>query len=83
MLGTNGSGKSTFLKALAAREVPIPEHIDIFLLNEEFAKTEMTAVEAVVEEARNEMKVRAHLIDSTEKIIFLTFVSGWKSNWIR
>lgn len=33
LLGANGSGKSTFLEALAAREVPIPEHIDIFLLN--------------------------------------------------
>jgi ATP-binding cassette subfamily F protein 2 len=26
LLGENGCGKSTFLKAIAAREVPIPEH---------------------------------------------------------
>lgn len=55
LLGRNGSGKSTFMKALAAREVPIPDHIDIFLLNEEFAKTDMTALEAVVEEAKKEL----------------------------
>jgi ATP-binding cassette subfamily F protein 2 len=57
LLGSNGSGKSTFLKALAAREAPIPEHVDIFLLNEEFPKTDMTALEAVVLEAKNEVKV--------------------------
>ncbi|KAI7822603.1 hypothetical protein BC939DRAFT_181265 [Gamsiella multidivaricata] len=28
LIGANGSGKSTFLECLAAREVPIPEHID-------------------------------------------------------
>lgn len=56
LLGANGSGKSTFLKSLAAREAPIPEHIDIFLLNEEFAKTELSALEAVIEEAKKEVK---------------------------
>lgn len=29
LIGANGSGKSTFLECLAAREVPIPEHIDV------------------------------------------------------
>lgn len=29
LIGSNGSGKSTFLECLAAREVPIPEHIDV------------------------------------------------------
>lgn len=54
LLGSNGSGKSTFLQALAAREVPIPEHIDIFLLNEEYAKTEKSAIDAVIDEAKRE-----------------------------
>lgn len=39
LLGSNGSGKSTFLKCLAAREVPIPDHIDIFLLENEAPAT--------------------------------------------
>jgi ATP-binding cassette subfamily F protein 2 len=63
LLGANGSGKSTFLQALAAREVPIPEHIDIFLLNEEFHKTEMTAVEAVVDEAKRELQRLEEQVD--------------------
>lgn len=31
LLGSNGSGKSTFLNCLAAREVPIPMHTDVSL----------------------------------------------------
>jgi ATP-binding cassette subfamily F protein 2 len=29
LLGENGSGKSTFLKSIAERDVDIPEHIDV------------------------------------------------------
>jgi len=32
LIGANGSGKSTLLECLAAREVPIPEHIDVGFL---------------------------------------------------
>ncbi|KAJ3272290.1 hypothetical protein HDV01_005829 [Terramyces sp. JEL0728] len=56
LIGPNGSGKSTFLQSLAAREAPIPEHIDIYLLNAEYAPTEMTALEAVINDAEQEIK---------------------------
>ena len=56
LIGANGSGKSTFLKAIAAREVPIPEHIDIFLLNEEAPPSELTASEAVIAEVLKEQR---------------------------
>ncbi|CCF60334.1 hypothetical protein KAFR_0J02700 [Kazachstania africana CBS 2517] len=65
LLGENGCGKSTFLKALAAREYPIPEHIDIYLLDEPAAATEYSALEYVVREAQNELK---RLEDLVEKI---------------
>lgn len=63
LLGQNGSGKSTFLKALAAREAPIPEHIDVFLLNEEYPKSDLSALEAVILEARKELKRLEDLLD--------------------
>ncbi|KAI8927523.1 P-loop containing nucleoside triphosphate hydrolase protein [Entophlyctis helioformis] len=56
LLGPNGSGKSTFLNSLAAREAPIPEHIDIYLLNSEYPPTEMSALEAVIDDAQKELK---------------------------
>ncbi|KAG0288218.1 hypothetical protein BGZ96_007984 [Linnemannia gamsii] len=55
LIGANGSGKSTFLECLAAREVPIPEHIDIYLLQEEAAPSDYNAIEAVVIEAKIEV----------------------------
>jgi ATP-binding cassette, subfamily F, member 2 len=68
LLGPNGCGKSTFLKALAAREVPIPEHIDIFCLSEEFARTDMSGLDAVIAEARKEVarleEVMDHIIET-------------------
>ncbi|PSR82653.1 P-loop containing nucleoside triphosphate hydrolase protein [Coniella lustricola] len=55
LLGENGCGKSTFLKAIAAREYPIPEHVDIYLLNEGAPPSDLGALEWVVTEAENEM----------------------------
>jgi len=48
LIGMNGSGKSTMLAAIAAREVPIPDHIDIWFLDTEAKPEEVTAVQAVV-----------------------------------
>jgi ATP-binding cassette subfamily F protein 2 len=56
LIGSNGSGKSTFLEALAAREVHIPSHIDIFHLSEEALPTDQTALATVVGEAQKEVK---------------------------
>ncbi|KAL8397106.1 hypothetical protein RB594_003991 [Gaeumannomyces avenae] len=56
LLGENGCGKSTFLKAIAAREYPIPAHIDIYLLNEGAPPSDLGALEWVVTEAENELK---------------------------
>jgi len=55
LIGLNGSGKSTFLECLYAREVPIPEVIDIFHLSEEAEAQDLTAIEAVVWVAKQEI----------------------------
>jgi ATP-binding cassette, subfamily F, member 2 len=56
LLGENGCGKSTFLKAVDKREYPIPEHVDIYLLNEGAPPGDLGALEWVVKEAENEME---------------------------
>lgn len=56
LLGENGCGKSTLLKAIAKREYPIPDHVDIYLLNEGAPPSDLGALEWVVKEAENEME---------------------------
>ncbi|KAI5816088.1 putative ABC transporter [Pyronema omphalodes] len=66
LLGENGCGKSTLLMALAAREFPIPEHIDLYLLNEPAEPTEFSALEYVVKQAEGEL---ARLEKMAEEIV--------------
>ena len=54
LLGRNGCGKSTFLKCLANREVPIPKIFDIYLLAHEAEPGEETALEYVINSAKDE-----------------------------
>lgn len=56
LIGRNGSGKTTFMEVLGRREINIPKHIDIYLLNQEVDPTDMTAMEAVVECGESEVK---------------------------
>ncbi|XP_077226781.1 ABC transporter F family member 1-like [Tasmannia lanceolata] len=48
LLGLNGCGKSTLLKAIGCRELPIPDHMDIYHLTREIEASEMSALEAVI-----------------------------------
>lgn len=49
LIGLNGSGKSSMLAAIANKEIPIPDHVDIFHLSREIPATNKTALEAVLE----------------------------------
>ncbi|KAF4989125.1 hypothetical protein FGRMN_9310 [Fusarium graminum] len=66
LLGENGCGKSTFLKAIAAREYPIPEHLDLYLLNEGAPPSDLGALEWVVTEAESELE---RLDQQAEKLL--------------
>ena len=57
LLGANGSGKSTFLATLAAREVPIPDHIDVYLLKEEAEPSDMNALDYILAEAKKKVEM--------------------------
>lgn len=62
LIGANGSGKSSLLAALACRELPIPDHIDIWHVHEEAAPTETSALDAVVDTAAKEYQRLEDLI---------------------
>ena len=55
--------KSTLLKCLAAREVPIPSIFDLYLLTHEAPPTEQTALEYVIGAAREESERIEQLIE--------------------
>lgn len=55
LIGQNGSGKSTLLLAIAAREVPIPDHIDIWHLDTEAAPSQLTAMTSVTKVVTDEV----------------------------
>ncbi|XP_039382463.1 ATP-binding cassette sub-family F member 2 isoform X4 [Mauremys reevesii] len=49
LIGLNGIGKSMLLSAIGKREVPIPEHIDIYHLTREMPPSEKTPLQCVME----------------------------------
>ena len=65
LLGVNGCGKSNLLTALANREVPVPEHVDVFHLREEAEPSDRTALEAVVDHIKLEVERLQKLEAST------------------
>ncbi|KNA10735.1 hypothetical protein SOVF_141680 [Spinacia oleracea] len=56
LVGPNGMGKSTLLKLLAWRKVPVPKNIDVLLVEQEIVGDDRSALEAVV--SANEELVR-------------------------
>ncbi|XP_072029313.1 ATP-binding cassette sub-family F member 2-like [Amphiura filiformis] len=57
LIGLNGCGKSSLMYAIGNREVPIPEHIDIFHLTREMAASDKTALECVLEVDEERLKL--------------------------
>ncbi|KAK9027453.1 hypothetical protein V6N11_067288 [Hibiscus sabdariffa] len=56
LVGPNGMGKSTLLKLLAWRKIPVPKNIDVLLVEQEVVGDDRTALQAVV--SANEELVR-------------------------
>ena len=56
LIGTNGSGKSEFLRCIANREIPIPEWVDLFHLDQEAPASETSAMDFVIQKAEKEVE---------------------------
>ncbi|KAL2511221.1 ABC transporter F family member 1 [Abeliophyllum distichum] len=68
LLGLNGCGKSTLLAAIGYRELPIPEHMDIFHLTREIEASDMSSLEAVIncDEERLQLEKEAEALAGQE-----------------
>jgi len=64
-LGRNGCGKTTFMKVIGARAIPIAEGIDIYHHKEEIEASDMTAKEAVmsVDVERQKLEAEADMLN--------------------
>ncbi|XP_015886720.3 ABC transporter F family member 4 [Ziziphus jujuba] len=58
LVGPNGMGKSTLLKLLAWRKIPVPKNIDVLLVEQEVIGDDNTALEAVVSANEELVKLR-------------------------
>ncbi|KAM5579897.1 ABC transporter F family member 4 [Rosa sericea] len=58
LVGPNGMGKSTLLKLLAWRKIPVPKNIDVLLVEQEVVGDDRSALEAVVSANEELVKLR-------------------------
>ncbi|KAL4599871.1 hypothetical protein ACB092_11G158700 [Castanea dentata] len=70
-VGTNGMGKSTLLKLLAWRKIPVPKNIDLLLVEQEVVGDDRTALEAVVLANEELARLQKELAELYEKLRIL------------
>ncbi|CAH8353534.1 unnamed protein product [Eruca vesicaria subsp. sativa] len=58
LVGPNGMGKSTLLKLLAWRKIPVPKNIDVLLVEQEVVGDDKSALQAVVSANEELVKIR-------------------------
>lgn len=62
LIGRNGVGKTTLLKQIATRILPVPKHIDIYYVEQEsISSTEKTVYETVISANRKRLKLLKEL----------------------
>ncbi|KAJ6831622.1 ABC transporter F family member 4 [Iris pallida] len=68
LVGPNGMGKSTLLKLLAWRKIPVPRNIDVLLVEQEIIGDDRTALEAVVSANEELVRLRKEAAALNEKV---------------
>lgn len=68
LVGPNGKGKSTLLRMIARRQVPVPDTLDVLLVEQEIVGTEKSALEAVVAADVELMQLREEEVEINRKL---------------
>mmetsp|Transcript_25706 Transcript_25706/g.56007 ORF Transcript_25706/g.56007 Transcript_25706/m.56007 type:complete len:749 (-) Transcript_25706:104-2350(-) len=69
LVGPNGRGKSTLLRLLARRQIPVPDTLDVLLVEQEVVGDSKSALEAVVAADVELMELRAEEKELNEKLL--------------
>lgn len=60
LVGPNGKGKTTLMKLLATRQLPVPDSMDVLMVEQEVHADDRSALQAVVESDTELMELRQH-----------------------
>lgn len=68
LVGPNGKGKTTLLRMIARRKIPIPSNLDILMVEQEVNGSNVTALDAVVSSNAKvvTLKNQARLLESSD-----------------
>jgi len=68
LMGPNGKGKSTLMKMLAKRQIPVPANIDVMMVEQEVVGDDRTAIEAVMQADLELMQLKAEEEEITKLV---------------
>lgn len=68
LVGPNGKGKSTLLRMIARRQIPVPENLDVLLVEQEVVGTDASALESVVAADVELMALREEEAEINDKL---------------
>eukprot|EP00889_Picochlorum_renovo_P001734 jgi/Picre1/28764/NNA_004163.t1 len=68
LVGPNGKGKSTVMRMIARRQIPVPENLDVLLVEQEVVGTDDSALASVVAADVELMNLRKEETELNEKL---------------
>ncbi|KIY94299.1 hypothetical protein MNEG_13664 [Monoraphidium neglectum] len=80
LAGPNGRGKSTLLKLMARRQIPVPPDVDVLLVEQEVVGSEQSALQAVVAADVELVQLRLEEAQLTEELSADTHEPGFDAD---
>lgn len=76
LVGPNGKGKSTVMRMIARRQVPVPENLDVLLVEQEVVGTDDSALASVVAADVELMNLRKEEAELNKKLNEMELADG-------